>query len=491
MIQQHTQSKNRGALLIQVLIFGAVAVVMISGLAGFAATSLKAGRAAYNREQALQSAEAGIDYYRWHLAHNSIDFQDGTNAAGPYVHSLKDKNGNTVGQFSLTITPPVTGSTLVKIKSTGKATADMTQQRIIESRVSKPSVAENSFAGNAAMRFGIGTEVYGTIRVNGGIRFDGLAHSLVSSSVNTYTDSDSDACTSNSYGVHTCIATRDPAPNGTLSAHSDVFAAGRKMGIPVIDFSGFTADVANLKTVASGANGFYRDAAGTGFVGYHVILKTNDTFDLYKINSWVPLPVSPNACTTDSGNPLSLTWSINTQTIQGNYPFPTNGVMFFQDNVVVDGQINGARLTIVASLLPEPTQTNQYKNIIINNDLLYTNFDGTDSLGLVAQGGVDVGMISDNSLVINGALMAQHNSVGRFFYTGTSCNATYKIRSDLTLYGMIASNLRYGFAYGSPATSGYTTRNINYDGNLLYAPPPSFPLTSSQYQILSWQELKS
>ena len=54
---------------------------------------------------------------------------------------------------------------------------------------------------------------------------------------------------------------------------------------------------------------------------------------------------------------------------------------------------------------------------------------------------------------------------------------------------MIASHDRYGFAYTDD--TGYVTRNITYDATMLYAPPPSFPLTSDQYQILSWQELKN
>ena len=52
---------------------------------------------------------------------------------------------------------------------------------------------------------------------------------------------------------------------------------------------------------------------------------------------------------------------------------------------------------------------------------------------------------------------------------------------------MIGTNLRYGFAYTDG--TGYVTRNITYDGNLLYGPPPSFPLTSDQYTTISWREL--
>ena len=481
MINRYSKKeKSSGAIIIETMVFGAIAVMLIGVLSSWAATSIKSGRVAFNREIAFQAAEAGIDYYRWHLAHAPSDYKDGTSSAGPYVHTLKDKNGNTIGQFSLTITPPAGGSTLVKIKSEGAAANDSTYLRKITSQVAKPSIAEHAIAGNNAMRFGTGTEVFGSIQVNGGIRFDGLAHNVVKSGVAKYTDTDSDACTgSNSYGVHTCISPKDPVSPNPLPSRPDVFEAGRLMSQPTIDFSGFTADIANLKTLAQTADGFYRDASGTGFVGYHVVLKTDDSFDLYKINSWASLG---NCSTTGSGS-----WSIGAQTLQGNYQFPINGVIFMQDNVVIDGQINGARLTIAAALLPEPTDTAQFKNILINNDLSYTNYDGTDSVGLVGQGGVLVGMISDTNLKIDGALMAQHNNVGRPYFSGWSC--TYKNRSVISLYGMIASYTRYGFAYTNG--TGYATRNINYDANLLYAPPPSFPLTSDQYQILSWQEVKS
>jgi hypothetical protein len=210
-------------------------------------------------------------------------------------------------------------------------------------------------------------------------------------------------------------------------------------------------------------------------------LKTNDTFDLYKINSWASL----GSCSTQSPNTLS--WSVGSQTLQGNYSFPSNGIIFIQDNVVIDGQINGARLTIAAAFLPVPSSSSNYKNIIINNDLSYTNYDGTDSIGLISQANVEIGMISEDNLKIDAALIAQNGRVGRYYYSGWSCS--YKNRSLISLFGMIASYARYGFAYTDG--TGYSTRSITYDGNLLYAPPPNFPLTSNQYNILSWQEIKN
>ncbi len=474
--KKQEKRSNHGMIIVQTLVFSAIAVIMIGALSSWAAVTIKAGRITFNREQAFQAAEAGIDYYRWHLAHAPSDFQDGTGGAGPYIHSLRDKNGNTVGQFSLNITAPGLGSTLVDIESTGISTFDPSYPRKIKSSVAKPSIAKYAVAGNNAMRFGAGTEIFGSIHVNGGIRFDGLAHNLVTSAATTYTDTDGDACTgSNSWAVHTCLSPADPTSPTALPLRPDVFEAGRLISQPSINFSGFTADLAILKANAQSADGFWRNVAGTGFVGYHVVLKTNDTFDLYKINSWASL----GSCSGTSSS-----WSVGTQTLQGNYSFPVNGIIFLEDNVVVDGQIDGARLTITAADLVSPIV---YKNIIINNDILYTFYDGTDSLGLIGQNGVKVGMISEDNLKIDAALIAQNNSVGRFYYEGGSC--AYKNRSLISLYGMIASFARYGFAYTNG--TGYTTRNITYDANLLYAPPPNFPLTSDQYQILSWQEIKN
>jgi type II secretory pathway pseudopilin PulG len=481
MKKKNQKNKNSGMILLQTIVFASIVVIMISALSSFAATTIKAGRVNFNREQAFQAAEAGIDYYRWHLAHAPADYKDGTGITGPYVHSLKDRDGNTVGQFSLNITAPPLGSTIVQIQSTGTSALDSSYPRKIKSSVAKPSIAKFAVAGNNAMRFGTGTEIFGPIHVNGGIRFDGLAHNLVTSGATTYTDSDSDACTtSNSYGVHTCLSPQDPTSPTTLPVRPDVFEAGRLISQPTIDFSGFTTDLAILKTDAQSPSGFYRNTAGSGYVGFHLVLKTNDTFDLYKINSWAGLG---NCSSSPSG---TLSYSIGTQTLQGNYPFPANGTIFIEDNLVIDGQINGARLTVTAADLPVPSDPDNYKNVIINNDLTYTNYNGTDSLGIIAQNGIMVGMISDDNLKIDGALIAQNDRVGRFYYSGGSC--AYKNRALISLFGMIASYARYGFAYTDG--TGYATRSITYDANLLYAPPPSFPLTSAQYQILSWQEIK-
>ena len=135
-------------------------------------------------------AEAGIEYYRWHLAHSPDDYMDGTANPGPYVHDFNDKNGTKIGQFSLVVTPPSVGSTKVVVKSTGTVTEDNSVARSIEVELAVPSLAKYAVLNNTTLRMGAGTETFGAIHANGGVHFDGLAHNIVTSGTTTYKDTD-------------------------------------------------------------------------------------------------------------------------------------------------------------------------------------------------------------------------------------------------------------------------------------------------------------
>ena len=146
--------------------------------------------------------------------------------------------------------------------------------------------------------------------------------------------------------------------------------------------------------------------------------------------------------------------------------------------------MDGVRVTIASGRFPVNAST--YSNITVNNSLTYTNFNGSDTIALIAQNNINVGLNSDNNLAIDGALIAQNGLVGRYYYS-SSCG-TNSTRASLTTFGTIGSNQQSGFAYGDG--TGSQSRTYNYDANLLYAPPPSFPLTSDSYSLLSWQELQ-
>ncbi len=478
----------QGDVLVSVIVFSVIAITITVGLVNWGAALLRNIQGTKDREQALQIAEAGIDYYRWHLAHSPSDFKDGTNQPGPYVHNFTDKDGTVIGNYALTITPPTTGSTIVTIVSKGTIASNTNISRSIKVVMAIPSLAQYATAANDDMRFGPGTEVFGPIHSNKGIRFDGLAHNVISSSLSTYNDPDHSG--NSEFGVHTHIVSGSvvdtfralEAPPSTVQSRPDVFQSGRLFPVPAIDFVGLTTNFSQLKTLAQSSGKYF---AFSSSQGYHIVLKNNNTFDIYKVTA---LKSAPSQCTSDGALQWG-TWSIKDETLLANYPIPANGVIFVEDHVWVDGLINGSRVTIAAAKLPDPGSGLQ-PNITINNDLVYTKKDGTDSIGLIAQGNINVGLFSEDVLEIDASLVAQNGRVGRFYYS-SSCKSgqnNYYIRSSLSLYGMIATNLRYGFAYTDG--TGYQTRNISYDSHLLYGPPPSFPLTSSYYQVLSWQEVR-
>lgn len=481
-----TFNRNGGYLLVQTLVFGAVAALIIGALMSYASSTLKLGKRTALSEQAFQIAEAGLEYYRWHLAHAPADFTDGTGTAGPYVKNFANASGTVIGTFSLAITPPGTGSTLLTIESTGRVSADSSVARTVVAKLSIPSFANYAAITDSAMRFGEGTEVYGPIHSNDGLRFDGLAHNLVTSAVTSYNDPDHSG--NNEFGVHTHVNAppssgvndsfrSSEASPSSVSARTDVFMAGRSFPAPVVDFSVITDDLTQMKTDAQSGGHYYATTTGQG---YRVVLKTNDTYDLYRVNSLVS---APNQCTNTASQSNWGTWSVNSTTFLGNYSFPGNGLMFFDNHVWVDGAVNGARLTIVAAHVPD-TSSSLWKSITVNNNLTYTNYDGTDAIALIGQDDVNVGMVSSSTLRIDAALVAQNGRVGRYYYED-DCSP-YHSRSSLTLYGSIVTAERYGFAYADD--TGYDTRTIIYDAHLLYTPPPFFPQTNPYYDVIYWKE---
>lgn len=481
-----------GFILIPTLIFASISVVFLTAFINLTATNFNVARNIENKERALQIAEAGIEYYRWHLVHAPTDFKDGTGTNGPYVHAYYDSSGEAIGEYSLAITPPATGTTAVVIASTGKVYDAPTLTRTLQVTLAKPSWTKYAFVANNFMKFAQGTEVFGPIHSNQGIRFDGVAHNVVTSAVEEYNDEDHSG--GDEFGVHTHVK---PPPNNTelytgsvdaespgevVQNRSDVFMAGRQFPVPAIDFTGISLSLSQMKTDAQSGGKYF---ASSGAEGYQIVLKTNDTFDMYKVTALEP---TPNRC-SGSGQYEQTTglnwgvWSVKTTSLVGNYALPSNGIIFVEDHVWVKGQINSARVTIAAGKFPEAQ--GQYRHIIVNEDLLYTNYDGQDAIALIAQGHVNTGLKSFDTLRIDGALIAQHGRVGRYYYD-SDCGSE-EHRTKVTLYGVIGSSNRYGYSYGDG--TGYHNVVIVYDSHLLYGPPPSFPLTSDQYQVISWEEI--
>ena len=140
------QKKQNGGIIIYLLVTIFVFSMAMMPVINIVAQQIRAMRSTANKEEALQVAEAGISYYQWHLAHFPNDYKDGTSGSGPYLHNYTDfDTEKNIGQFSLVITPPATGSTIVTIQSTGWTTDYPSIQRIVTARYGIPSLAKYSF----------------------------------------------------------------------------------------------------------------------------------------------------------------------------------------------------------------------------------------------------------------------------------------------------------------------------------------------------------
>lgn len=472
-----------GSILIATLVFSFIFLLLATGLLGYVGAQRKLALSRQASLSALEIAEAGLNYYRWHLAHAPSDYADGTgqtgcNPCGPYAHNYADPSGATLGSFTLTITPPPSGSTIVKIKSTGTSVENPQLQRHVMARYGRPSLATYAVVADSSLRFGVGTTVQGPLHANGGIRFDGVASNIVTSARETYVDQDGDACTANSWGVHTCLNPADPVPPTAAPTRLDVFTAGRKYPVTTVNFDAITVDLSQMQT-AAGSGGI--SLTKSNQQGWHVQLLGNGTLRYRKVKT-------TRTCTY--GSPPTTVAVGDIYDYQGNWAtasLPANGILFVEDNAWVDGTLqSGERITLVAA--KEPLASGD-ATIWINNDVLYAVRDGTVAIGLIAQKDVSIGLFSEDDLEIDGALLAQTGRVGRPYYPSNCSSTSYK-RSTITIYGAIATKQRYGFAWvcGGTYCSGYANRNLNFDSKLTYAPPPSFPL-SGQYQFISWQEI--
>ena len=148
---------QQGTILIYLAVTMFIFSLVMLGLLGYATMELRVTRSTVTSEQAFQIAEAGVNYYQWHLAYFPNDFWDGnaSTTPGPYVHTYVDSaTGQTIGKFALTITPPAVGSTIVTIKSDGYISTAPLTDRLVTVRYGVPSLAQYAFLANSDIWIG-------------------------------------------------------------------------------------------------------------------------------------------------------------------------------------------------------------------------------------------------------------------------------------------------------------------------------------------------
>ncbi len=300
-----------------------------------------------------------------------------------------------------------------------------------------------------------------------------MAHNVVTSSLSTYDDPDHAG--GNEFAVHTHDAPTDPLPPAAMPARPDVFEAGRSFPETSVDFNGVLGDLSVMKAAAQ-ASASYFLPSGTSALGRKITLKSNGTYDVCKVNAITTgYTITRYARNVGGGNCATCAG----QCAPTNHVIPDDGVIFVEGNAWVNGTVNDRRVTVVAANLIGGAAPSVY----IANDIRYTNNDGQDIIGIIGQNSIEIAYESENDLRIDAALLAQQGRVGREHYVEKGYGGDHK--ATITINGAIATNQRYGFAWTDG--TGYAVRNLYYDNNLLYYPPPYFP-TGTQYEMDLWEE---
>jgi len=418
-------------------------------------------RLAIDKEEALQIAEAGINYYQWRLAHFPNDYQDGTNQPGPYIHNYVDfDTEENIGQFSLSVNSPPIGSTVVTIQSTGWTNNNPNIKRTITAKYGIPSLAQYAFLSNDVIWIGGDETVGGQLQSNNGVRFDGIGNAPIQSAKLTY---------------NCPYSQGSPCPaieNGVWGSASQYVKNFWQFPVPAVDFSILTFDLASMKSSAQSA-GIYLPPSNAQ--GYSLVFNNDGTVSIYKVTSLLSNPTGWDV----NMNPHNEFIDYQNRTLQFTKNIPANGIIYIEDKTWVEGIVNGYAMVAVAQLPYNPSTA---PTIYIPNDIVYVTKDGSNSLGLLSQKDIVVTYHAPTNLEVDAALIAQNGSTEFFYYPSD-------IKNNITVFGTIITFGQWTWTWvdwSNNVVSGYRNTYDNYDGNLLYNPPPSFPLSAFGYQLLSW-----
>jgi hypothetical protein len=476
-------------------------------------------------QQSFNIAEAGLNYYLWHLNHNNIDYKDGKTTPatpdpqlgyGPYVHDYIDNTGKKLGTYTLWLKPAGGGSTVVKVRSIGQASGSSIK-RTVEAQIGSPSFANYGVVSDTALWFGSTETADGPIHSNQGIRLDGANTSTASASSATYTPPPGLGGGSNRPGVWCDTSVTSPVNCNTRIKTDWLFPVSsvdfNQVNSSLCDIKkaafAAVASTASLATQANACNQIpnsrtttylpQRQATYSQTKGYLIQLNTNGTYDLYNVNA-------------EDDQASSYSTALTLTTVQTGIAIPSAGVIFAEDNVWVrTNPTYHGRVTIASGRLTAASSAS-YTNVVIADDVAYSTKNGADAIGMVAQKAVIVAPYAPPStgsfnFEVDAAVLAMTGEVwypGRYRTDSNRCtNGWGNSNQTFTFYGSVATRQTWTWTWlqnGGNCTltdtvlvngdriSGILNNTTQYDYNLRYSPPPSYPLTAG-YNFLSWREV--
>lgn len=532
-IKNNSKKIFKGSALAFVLVIMSAVLILLVSILQYIASQFKYGFYNYQKEESLQIAEAGINFYKWYLNKemetrttpqdvqdfwandNPIGTEHDCDESGAYI--VNYQSGDVNGKYCLEVTPPDEWSTIFTVRSVGWTDKNPNIKRTVQVRFRRPSFSEYMLVGNQQLVLNDEAVAHGRIHSNEGVAFNGVAYNIVSSEKSTY---------SYNGAIFGWGAATKPGVwtywnneyNNTL--HQNVFQAGKQVGTAqgathwdfpsvnsYINFArsesmeGINPPEAGDPCNSSGHT--FCDSSGCYFnncgEGRHIIMN-GSTMNVCTVNSYCTNQLgcclgflcwagyfekySPMNYKKNSGTGTCNSCSTGNE-CASTYSIPNNGAVYVEDNAWVEGTVGSSsghkRVSLVAA---DITLASEGKNIFIGrNNLVYSSYEGADIIGLLAQNDVEIIRNSQNNLRIDGALMAKNGRVGRDLYI-------VDLPNSVTFFGSIISNgvFNVGKAIFSTWDVGYQHAYLNFDNNLLYYPPPFFP-TGVGYSVDLWEEL--
>lgn len=462
-------NSKKGTITPALLVIVSAFIIAIYGLLFILALQFDYSQRQISSEKALNIAEAGINYYQWHLIKNPADFQDGgTDPDGPYVHDYEDPQGGEIGKFSLDITPPSPGNDVVTIRSTAWTNQHPKVKRTIEAQYGKVNLTAYAFVHNTNLWFSTDITIHGPLFSNGGIRMDGTSDSSVESAKETYICGTESGC-------------KDPTEKPGVWGNGKDKALWN-FPVPPIDFDGLTVNFSQIKEAAI-SEGLYLGPSGEQ--GYHIVFSDDGTFNVYKVTGtdYIKGYSPENGCE-------DLYQTILSEILLGNYSNADYPTVFVEDTLWVEGTIDGD-VTVAVAKFPLGSYTTY---TFIPNNLVYEVQDGSDNFGLISYNDIIFARDVPDYFYMDGAYIAYQGRIIRHHYGMTDCKSagTDKNKNQFNFYGTMVSRDRsywnFSSGPGVPA-SGFVKSVLTFNPNAASDPPGYFP--ASNYQLISWKEVRN
>lgn len=448
--------------MVLILVFAGVFLTILTSFVTFIVTQSRVIEMRAQFEEAGQIAEAGLNYFKWYLAH----YPTATTTSVTNVYH--DPEGGAIGEYTVSVASSTFCGEVasLQVASEGQTYDNPALRRTLSARYARPTVAEYSFIINSNVWVGDDVDIVGAYHSNGGIRMDGTNNSVVTSGQSSWTCDASFGCTPT--GTRDGVFTTTSNPNTALFAFPSA----------PVNFAGLTVDLSRIQNRAQTGGGLYFGPSGRQ--GYHVIFLPDGRVEVRRVNS-------------KQNEPNGYAWGrymhiLNGTTEIGTYTIPAScPVLYFEDQVWLEGTVN-AKVTLAAA---DVDTAGVNPSLILNSNIRYAS--ATSGLLAIAEQDVTIPLVVPDQMYLDGIYIAQNGAFGRNHYDTSMPNAweEYIMRSELHINGTVVSNGRVGTKWVNESgqfISGFADRFNSYDRNLMTNPPAYTPVTSDVYEFGEWRD---